>query len=111
MAARLEVILLEAEAVTLVAEVDGEIIGLTGARLGSAFERNGRHAGLLVLVIDEKWQGNGIGSLLLDQVEAWAKEKGATLMILTSSNHRLDAHEFYRKLGYAETGMRFAKGL
>jgi GNAT superfamily N-acetyltransferase len=109
MAVRLDAILGEADAFLLVAEVAGEVVGLTGARLASALERDGRHASLLVLVVDEEWQGNGIGKRLLDQIETWAMGKGATLMILTSSRHRLAAHEFYRRLGYQETGLRLAK--
>jgi hypothetical protein len=32
-------------------------------------------------------------------------------MSIASGSHRKESHQFYRHLGYAETGLRFAKPL
>ena len=43
--------------------------------------------------------------------ETWLREHGACRATLTSGNQRVEAHEFYRNLGYENTGLRFAKKL
>ncbi|MGH2459189.1 MAG: GNAT family N-acetyltransferase [Chloroflexota bacterium] len=53
-------------------------------------------AQVLVLVVDEGWQGKGIGSALLSLAEAWAKEQGAVGMYLVSGNDRVSAHLYLR---------------
>jgi GNAT superfamily N-acetyltransferase len=109
MAARLEPILSNQEYITFLAEVGGEIVGLAGARLGNAFEFAGGYARLTGLVVGESWRSKGIGELLLDRIEVWAREQGVSRVILTSSAHRKRAHQFYLRHGYQETGLRFAK--
>ncbi|MGG1615027.1 GNAT family N-acetyltransferase, partial [Paenibacillus phoenicis] len=48
---------------------------------------------------------------LIKHVEAWIQEKGFNALYLTSAikEERLDAHEFYKKLGYEINGYRFVK--
>jgi hypothetical protein len=36
---------------------------------------------------------------------------GCRLLFLTSGNRRSDAHTFYRRVGFEQTGTRFAKWL
>jgi GNAT superfamily N-acetyltransferase len=48
---------------------------------------------------------------LLRRLEDWAHEQGASAIALTSGNHRHEAHEFYRRAGYQQTGVRFVKTL
>jgi GNAT superfamily N-acetyltransferase len=52
------------------------------------------------LVVDSALRGSGIGRLLLQQAEHWAREKGYTAVSLRSNIVRHDAHAFYQKLGY-----------
>jgi len=66
---------------------------------------------LTALVVDEKWRGRGIGKLLIDRVEASLAGQGINLVVLTSSIFRKDSHEFYRHIGYLDTGIRFTKRL
>lgn len=55
---------------------------------------------LLGLAVAAAYRHRGIGSALLDAVEAWAKETGASGVRLNSGSTRLVAHQFYRKHGY-----------
>ena len=52
------------------------------------------------LVVDAKLRGSGIGRLLLQQAEHWAREKGYAVIGLRSNIVRHGAHAFYQKLGY-----------
>jgi GNAT superfamily N-acetyltransferase len=100
-----------ADYVTFVAEAADVVVGLVGAYLGCALEFTEPYGRLTGLVVDEQWRGRGIGSLLLAKVEGWLSGKGASLVTLTSGKHRIESHVFYGKLGYEETGLRFAKRL
>lgn len=70
-------------------------------------------AQLLGLVVDENWRGRGIGRALLEAAEAWALEEGSEVMYIRSRITRLDAHAFYKDLGYRElkTSLTFVKPL
>ena len=63
------------------------------------------------LVVVARWRGRGIGRLLMNHMERWCKNRGAHSLILTSGNHRVDAHKFYAAIGYNATGLRFIKRL
>ena len=109
MESRLPAMLARPEYVLFLAETDHTVVGLAGAYLTLGLELDGPYGRLTGLVVDEGWRGQGIGRMLLEAVEGWLKELGASLLLITSGLHRAEAHEFYRHLGYAETGLRFAK--
>ena len=94
-----------------VAEADGRAVGLVGVFLHSALEYEGLHGRLLGLVVDEPYRGKGIGEQLMHWTERWLREHGVDKLTLTSGAQRTEAHAFYRRLGYEETGLRFGKHL
>lgn len=52
------------------------------------------------LVVDEAQRGAGIGRLLMQNAENWAREKGYAAVGLRSNIVRHDAHAFYQRIGY-----------
>ncbi|HEX7879751.1 MAG TPA: GNAT family N-acetyltransferase, partial [Candidatus Eisenbacteria bacterium] len=54
-------------------------------------------------------QRRGIGTLLLVAGEAALVARGADTIVVTTANHRADAHAFYEKSGYTFTGRRYVK--
>jgi GNAT superfamily N-acetyltransferase len=54
------------------------------------------------LVVDEPYRCGGIGRMLVEKVEFWAKEKNCSGVLLRSNIIREQAHHFYRKIGYVE---------
>jgi GNAT superfamily N-acetyltransferase len=60
------------------------------------------------LVIDENHRGKGIGKLLVEKAKQWAKEKGNETLRLRCNVKRIEAHEFYRRLGFKETKQQTA---
>lgn len=111
MAERIETLSSMQEYITFVAEVRGDVVGLVGAYTGYSLEFNGMYGRLTALVVDEKWRGRGIGKQLVDKIETSLAGQGIHLVVLTSSSHRKDSHEFYRHIGYLDTGIRFTKKL
>ncbi|MDM9384032.1 GNAT family N-acetyltransferase [Chlorogloeopsis sp. ULAP01] len=55
---------------------------------------------LLGLVVDKDYRHNGIGRLLMQQIEQWASLSGCEGVMLRSSLRRKEAHLFYEKIGY-----------
>ena len=52
------------------------------------------------LVVDEACHGRGIGRLLLQRVEEWARGQGCRTVCVRSNVVREGAHAFYKRLGY-----------
>ena len=65
------------------------------------------------LVVDREYRGQGIGRRLLTEAEQWAAQQGCTIVRLSSSATRTEAHKFYEHVGYVnvKTQRAFAKPL
>lgn len=65
------------------------------------------------LVVNEDYRGCGIGRLLMQRVEGWARERGCKAVSLRSNVVREGAHVFYQQLGYenTKTSLTFRKVL
>ena len=65
------------------------------------------------LIVDEGYRHCGVGRLLTQQDEQWAREKGCWAVYLRSNVVRKDAHAFYEGIGYSnvKTSMSFRKAL
>ena len=54
------------------------------------------------LVVSSSHQNQGIGKLLMQAVEGWARRKGVSSVRVRSRSSRKPAHAFYRKIGYQQ---------
>ena len=52
------------------------------------------------LVVDSARRGRGVGQLLMERAEQWAREHGCREVSLRSNVVREEAHRFYQRLGY-----------
>ena len=55
---------------------------------------------IMAMTVLEEYRGMGIGRLLLNAVEDWAKNEGCCGVRLISSLYRTEAHKFYLSCGY-----------
>ena len=97
--------------VTWVAEIEGEVVGLVGIHLSQVLAYDGDAAKVSEIVVDDRYRRQGIGARLMEVAEDGARRRGCIVLFLTTAERRKDAHAFYRKLGFEETGRRFAKSL
>jgi len=111
MRARIDKIARHPDHATFVAVADGRVVGLTGAYVTPSYEHDEVTGRMTAVVVSATIRGRGIGARLVAAAETWVRERGATLMMLTSHSRRDGAHAFYRHLGYAETGKRFVREL
>jgi ribosomal protein S18 acetylase RimI-like enzyme len=83
---------------TLVAEVDGEIVGLI--HLDAS-----RHGfGEIGMAVARDWRGRGVGSALLAAAIDVARERGLHKLSLSVFAHNDAAIALYRKHGFVEEG-------
>ncbi len=108
---RLEEISADPSYCTLVAETDGQVLGVVGLHLERFYEKNEPCARLMALVVGSEHRDRGVGRALISAAEDWARRRGAGEVMLTTHKRRADAHRFYRNVGYEATGYRFYKEL
>lgn len=91
---------------------DGEIAGWIGTHVFRSVELDS-FAEINGLVVDRRVRHCGIGKLLLEAAERWARTCGCDTMAVRSNIKRRDAHRFYQKNGYewAKTQKSFRKTL
>ena len=92
-----------ANEIELVAEVDGEIVGLGGIEAVGKNEKVRHRAEFGVSVLREFWN-NGIGHALLDSCIECAKKAGYAQLELTVVSENAAALALYLKAGFTECG-------
>lgn len=53
------------------------------------------------LIVDARARRQGVGRRLVERIETWAREHGAAELSVRCRDDRLEAHEFYERLGFA----------
>jgi ribosomal protein S18 acetylase RimI-like enzyme len=61
------------------------------------------------LVVDGEYRNQGIGKMLMTEIEKIAKTHDCKRLELDSAFHRTKAHEFYGKLGFEKRAYLFTK--
>ena len=98
---------------TIVAEMDGHVVGMAGLCHSLFYEHDGCYVRISAFVVDSNYRRKGIGQKLLEAIECWAIEQGATALVLNSGNReeRNAAHHFYRQQGFEGKSTGFSKQL
>jgi GNAT superfamily N-acetyltransferase len=82
-----------------VAEVSGGIAGWIGLHVFRAIEL-GECVEISGLIVDEDIRSRGVGKLLLDAAEEWARSLACPAIWVHSNVKRKRAHGFYMRNGY-----------
>lgn len=86
--------------VFVVEDLDGVAQGWIHGMEQIALE-SGSWAEIMGLVVAREARGGGVGRALVATVEAWARERGLTMIKVRSNVARAESHPFYERLGYA----------
>ena len=89
------------EGAVFVAEEEGKVVGWVHVS-GAASLHYGPFAEVTGLVIADAHRGEGIGTRLMGEAEAWANEFGYPTVRLRSRSSRGRTHAFYLGLGYSK---------
>jgi ribosomal protein S18 acetylase RimI-like enzyme len=109
MQGRLQAILNDHDYDTLVGCDGGRVVGFIGTRSGPIYEHEGLYGQIMALAVASSYQRRGVGRALMRSAESRLLERGVTVLIVTSGNHRAGAHAFYESCGYSFTGRRYRK--
>ena len=88
----------------------GKLVGISGFWVMLRFW-NGQNVDIDNVVVDEAGRGRGVGKLLMEWIENWAREQGCEMAVLDAFAHNSDAHRFYYREGYIIRGFHFTKEL
>lgn len=111
MTGRLSQILLHPDYRTVVATLDGRVVGLIGLQLAFSYEKSGKYVRILVLVADPTNGQKGIGTALVAEAEKFAKDTGAHMLVANSGLLRDAAHNFYTGRGFERLSYGFYKSV
>ena len=100
-AANIEAITNSQDHIAFVAESNNQVVGWIGASQAFMIEVM-PHCEINGLVIDKDFHGKGIGKLLIEKVKQWAREKGNKKLGLRCNIRRVEAHAFYKHLGFKD---------
>ena len=88
----------------VVAEMDGQVVGMLQLTVIPGLARHGARRGQLETVrVAASHRCQGLGTALVTWAAGEARERGCALVQLTSDKHRTDAHRFYDRLGFDAT--------
>lgn len=90
---------------------DVEVVGLVSIMFLSRLNYNTKEMYIPELVVLEKYQNKGIGKKLVEYCVMLAKEKNCHRIRLESGNKRINAHSFYKNIGFEQSGLSFTKNL
>jgi len=90
----------------LMAAEDAEKGKICGSVIGVVFnDFCGLCAPVMVIenvVTHHEYRRMGVARAMMDEIEAWGREKGVRYAVLCSAMTRKEAHQMYEKLGYGE---------
>jgi GNAT superfamily N-acetyltransferase len=97
------------DALILVAEDDGRVIGLLDMEYRARLNFTTPQAWIPDMVVHEDARSAGVGRALMARAEELARERGCWGMELESATWRERAHAFYLREGWTDSGKSFSK--
>jgi GNAT superfamily N-acetyltransferase len=99
------------DALALVAEHGGAVVGFVDVEFRQRLNFLQPEAWIPDLVVAEAARGTGAGRALLEEVERRAIERDSWGMALESANWRESSHAFYEHVGWKDVGKAFSRVL
>jgi ribosomal protein S18 acetylase RimI-like enzyme len=101
------------DALVLVAEQDGQVIGYTFAAIESYDYKSLRGpAGLLHdIVVDPDLRGRGLGRQLLDETLSMLQSRGARQIVLSTAERNESAQRLFTRMGFRRTMIEMTREL
>ncbi|BBD08211.1 GNAT family N-acetyltransferase [Desulfovibrio ferrophilus] len=101
----LELLVDDTGSCVLMAELDGQTVGMCTAQIVISTAEGGASALVEDLVVDSRFRGRGLGRRLLGRLRRWTEGQGATRMQLLADRDNAGALGFYDRCGWDRTNM------
>lgn len=108
---RVQLLASDPTARVLVAVQDGRLTGFATLHATPVLHRPTPVGRITAIAVLQGTQGSGVGRLLVEAAEAHFARLGYGRLEVTSGPTHERAYPFYRRLGYLDQGVRFAKPL
>ncbi len=95
----------------LVAEEEGQIIGLLHLRMEFQLHHCGTVAEIIELIVSREVRSKGIGAALLKAAREQAIQHHCIQFEVTSNQKRKQAHRFYQREGLEQTHIKMTEAL
>jgi SagB-type dehydrogenase family enzyme len=94
-----------------VAEVEatGQVVGFVRLQTQTDYFSKGRLGYISNIAVDQSFEGQGIGRMLLEQAEAWGQGKGFDRLTLHVFVENQRARQVYEKFGYQQDIIQYIK--
>lgn len=101
----LELLLHSDKAEIFVAEIEGQVIGMSTVQIHISTAK-GSEVGIVEdVIVDVDYRGKGIGASLLRHLESWAIDRGLGRLQLQADRDNHPALGFYRRQGWYLTNL------
>ena len=95
----------------LVAEEEGQIVGLMNLRMEFQLHHCGTVAEIMELIVSREVRSKGIGAALLKAAREQAIQHHCIQFEVTSNQKRKQAHRFYQREGLEQTHIKMTEAL
>jgi len=101
----------EGTAIFIAHDDDNVQLGFVHVHDGKDFYNHDKHGHISDLIVAAEGQGKGIGRLLLNKAEEWARSQGYRWLTLSVFAQNVRAREIYERAGYGPDIMKYVKEL
>jgi GNAT superfamily N-acetyltransferase len=95
----------------LCAEDGEDVVGFASLMIKNNLSQATNLGHIDELIVEQSCRGRGLGTRLLGEIIACAREKGCARVELDSAFHRRKAHRFYGRHGFENRAYVFSKSL
>lgn len=100
------------DTVFFIAEDDkGHPLGFIHLQSGTDYYNHDKHGQIANVIVALEGEGLGIGRMLIEKAEEWARAQGYHWLTLSVFAQNVRAREVYQRLGYGEDIMKYVKEL
>lgn len=86
-------------------------LGFIHLQTGTDYYNHDKHGHIANVIIAPEGEGRGIGRMLIEKGEEWARAQGYRWLTLSVFAQNVRAREVYKRLGYGEDIMKYVKDL
>lgn len=90
---------------------DGVPLGFIHLQTGTDYYHHEKHGHIANIIVAAEGEGRGIGQMLMEKGEEWARAQGYRWLTLSVFAQNIRAREVYQRLGYGEDIMKYVKEL